>query len=392
MRKGWLDTTLGELTKINPESLGVQTPENYEFNYIDLSMINEGQINYPSNKTKYKDASPRARRIVKKGDILLSTVRPNLKGFGKIDKDAECLICSTGFAVLRCKNDETADYLYQYIFSDSIYQQIDELVVGSNYPAINNNDVYNLQVYIPQSLDEQKRIATILRTWDDAIEKQNKVLSLLRKKRISLLAKLLAAQKPNQSLHFFAKPIAREVDKPTTAYHALGLRSHCKGTFQRLIKDAGTVAMETLYKVKENDLIVNITFAWEGAIALVKKEDEHCLVSHRFPTYEIDINKALPQFIRYVVQTKRFIEQLGIISPGGAGRNRVLSKKDFAELKIWLPDLKTQQRIIDIISTVETEMEIAAQLLEKYKQQKRGLMQKLLTGKWSILTSGLKAE
>lgn len=144
--------------------------------------------------------------------------------------------------------------------------------------------------------------------------------------------------------------------------------------------------METLYQVKENDLIVNITFSWEGAIALVKKSDEHCLVSHRFPTHEIDITKAQPQFIRYVVQTKRFVEYLGIISPGGAGRNRVLNKKDFIELKIWLPDLATQQRIVAIISTLELEIETAILLLEKFKTQKQGLMQKLLTGEWSVST------
>ncbi len=241
------------------------------------------------------------------------------------------------------------------------------------------------QAYIPlPPLAEQRKIAAILRTWDDAIERQARILELTQKKRKALLSKLLSDHAPNKSLKSFAKPVARAIPTPTESYCALGLRSHCKGTFQRFIKDAATIDMESVYQVKENDLIVNITFAWEGAIALVKKDDEHCVVSHRFPTYEIDTIKALPQFIRHVVQTKRFVEHLGIISPGGAGRNRVMSKKDFLELKIWLPDTKTQAYIADIISTVEVELETATRLLEKFKYQKRGLMQKLLTGEWSV--------
>ncbi len=391
MHEGWIDTTVGELAQINPESLGVRTPDDYEFGYIDLSMVNEGQISYPSEKIKYKNASPRARRLVKNGDILLATVRPNLKGFGSIGSNAKDLICSTGFAVLRCQESATADYLYQYIFSDFVYRQIDALVVGSNYPAINNEDVQNLEVTIPVSLDERHKIAAILRTWDDAIERQAKIVTLVQKKRKALLSKLLSEHAPNKSLRSFVKPVAREIPTPTDSYYALGLRSHAKGTFQRFIKDAATIGMESVYQVKENDLIVNITFAWEGAIALVKKADEHCVVSHRFPTFEIDTTQALPQFIRHVVQTKRFIEHLGIISPGGAGRNRVLSKKDFMELKIWLPDPKTQTHIADVISTVEAELEIAKRLLEKNKQQKRGLMQKLLTGQWRVKTSEQEA-
>jgi type I restriction enzyme S subunit len=142
--------------------------------------------------------------------------------------------------------------------------------------------------------------------------------------------------------------------------------------------------MDTLYQVKANDLIVNITFAWEGAVAIVKPEDEHCLVSHRFPTYEIDLEKADPDFVRYIIQTRRFTELMGIISPGGAGRNRVLNKKDFLEQKVWLPDLKTQKFIGDLLCKAEEDINVTLKLLATYKSQKRGLMQKLLTGEWRV--------
>ena len=84
---------------------------------------------------------------------------------------------------------------------------------------------------------------------------------------------------------------SRPVNKPGSNYLALGIRSHGKGTFLKPDSDPEKNAMETLYEVKENDLIVNITFAWEGAIAVAKKEDDGALVSHRFPMYEFNKDK-----------------------------------------------------------------------------------------------------
>jgi type I restriction enzyme S subunit len=117
---------------------------------------------------------------------------------------------------------------------------------------------------------------------------------------------------------------------------------------------------------------------------LVKKTDEDCLVSHRFPTFEVDINKALPDYLRHVIVQKRFIRNLGLISPGGAGRNRILNKKDFLNLKISLPEIKEQERIGDFLNTSLKEISLLEAQLELLEKQKRGLMQKLLTGQWRV--------
>jgi len=150
------------------------------------------------------------------------------------------------------------------------------------------------------------------------------------------------------------------------------------------VENPTSVAMDTLFRVKRNDLIVNITFAWEGAIAFVGQTDEDCFVSHRFPTYEVDVNKALPDYLRHVIVQKRFIRNLGLISPGGAGRNRVLNKTDFLNLKISLPEIKEQERIGDVLNTSLKEISLLKTKLDLLKVQKRGLMQKLLTGEWRV--------
>ena len=175
--------------------------------------------------------------------------------------------------------------------------------------------------------------------------------------------------------------VHRSVDKPNEPYYRLSVRSHAKGTFHSFVEDPETVAMEELYKVKENDLIVNITFAWEHAIAIVKKEDDGLLVSHRFPTYEFNKN-ACVKFYENIIKFPRIKKMLGDMSPGGAGRNRVLNQTDFYN-KLYVPytSRKEQEKIAEILSCCDKVIELKENLLIEKKQEKKYLMQKLYTPK-----------
>lgn len=179
----------------------------------------------------------------------------------------------------------------------------------------------------------------------------------------------------------FLKFTSREVEKPKVKYCSLGIRSHCKGTFVREVENPDKVMMETLYAVRKDDLIVNITFAWEGAVALVNKSDEGALVSHRFPTYVFDRNMVVPEYFRYLIPSKRFVKSLGIISPGGAGRNRVLDRKDFLHLRFIMPPVEEQKTIAEILLTWDRAIETIGKLIDAKTRLKKGLMQILLTGK-----------
>ena len=135
--------------------------------------------------------------------------------------------------------------------------------------------------------------------------------------------------------------------------------------------------MERLYEVAAGDVIVNITFAWEGAIAIAGEEDDKSLVSHRFPTYKVNSKKVLPGFLRHVIRRPAFVYSLGLISPGGAGRNRVMSKKDFLELSVLIPDLSEQQKISDTLEALDDLIEAESEKLDALKDHKQGLMQQL---------------
>lgn len=183
-----------EVVKIDERSLGAKTPDNFEFDYISLSDVNLGKISSKLQKFVYKDAPSRARRLVKEGDILLSTVRPNLQGFAKVSRKHESCVVSTGFSVLTPKEGVCGDYLYHYLFSTHITGQINALVVGTNYPAINSSDVSKLFIYCPE-YEDQLKIARILNSCECAITVLQKRLDCLKQEKQALMQQLLTGKK-----------------------------------------------------------------------------------------------------------------------------------------------------------------------------------------------------
>lgn len=166
----WRSATINDIVDVDPESLSASTPPNYRFKYISLEDVNHGFLESFTYQD-FEKAPSRARRKLRPSDILLSTVRPNLKSHLLFNRKESNWVCSTGFSVLRCKPTVAVpEFLFYCLFSDQIGQQIDSLLVGSNYPAINTRDVRSLKVSIP-SYDEQLAISRVLSDMTKEIEK-----------------------------------------------------------------------------------------------------------------------------------------------------------------------------------------------------------------------------
>jgi type I restriction enzyme S subunit len=115
--------------------------------------------------------------VVHKGDLLISTVRPNLHSHYKVTEDVKNVICSTGFCVI--KTDEAklnSDFLYSLFYSGIIDRQIELIVVGSSYPAINSSDIKKLEIPLPP-LPEQRRIAEALSDTDALLAAMEKLIA-----------------------------------------------------------------------------------------------------------------------------------------------------------------------------------------------------------------------
>jgi type I restriction enzyme, S subunit len=189
----WKKVSIGEIAFVDKRSLNNSTPKDYTFFYISLSDIDNGHISNNLEQLCFEKAPSRARRLVSNNDILMATVRPNLKSFAIIKTDADKYVVSTGFAVITAKKDYCPDYLYQYIFSNHIEKQIEALVTGSNYPAINSTEIKNLSVCCP-SLPEQEKIAAVLSAADEEISTLEKQLAAYKQQKLGLMQQLLTGR------------------------------------------------------------------------------------------------------------------------------------------------------------------------------------------------------
>ncbi len=321
------------------------------------------------------------------GDIIIPA-----SGETQIDiATASCLLkdnIALGGDLNIIKTKEDGVFLSYYLNNAKKFN-IARLSQGVSVVHLYSSQLKTLELNLPTK-QEQEKIASFLTSVDTKIEQLTKKESLLQEYKKAVMQKIF-----NQEIRFkdddgsefceweekkledFLNLTLREIPKPNENYLAIGIRSHCKGTFQKPDSEPEKIAMDKLYVVKENDLIVNITFAWESAIAIVKKEDEDGLVSHRFPTYTFNKDLAIVEFFRYVIIQKKFRLMLDLISPGGAGRNRVMSKKDFLKLKWELPCVQEQTKIANFLSSIDTKIEQVQKQLESSKEFKKALLQQM---------------
>ena len=163
----WKEVRLGEVVQINPESLTKDYPFNV-IDYIDISSVGTGELR---ETTQYpiSEAPSRAKRLVRAGDTILSTVRPNRRSFLYLKKPKENQVVSTGFAVLRATGKINSRYLYYLISDQKFTDYLVSQEQGAAYPAVSIDSIKNAIVLLPD-LETQEKIASILGSIDDKIE------------------------------------------------------------------------------------------------------------------------------------------------------------------------------------------------------------------------------
>lgn len=174
----WKVKRIKDIVKINSEILKEDTPYDYTFKYIDISNVSSDGVITPSEDMTFYESPSRARRIIHKGDVIVSTVRTYLKAIAPIDFDANNIIASTGFAVLTPFEIESS-YLKYLILSSPVIDQFCSQSTGVSYPAISSGKISALSALVP-SHDEQRAIADYLDKKCGEIDGQ---VALLEKKR-----------------------------------------------------------------------------------------------------------------------------------------------------------------------------------------------------------------
>ena len=131
-----------------------------------------------------------------------------------------------------------------------------------------------------------------------------------------------------------------------------------------------------MYRVAADKFILNITFAWEHAVAITDNNDAGKLVSHRFPQFSFN-PKLKPHFFKYLMLDKKFREHLELSSPGGAGRNRVLKISDMLKYEIKLPSIEEQIKIGEYFDSLDNLITLHQRKCEQTKNLKKYMLQKM---------------
>jgi len=195
---GWIYLRLKNIVTVNDETIGEETDDNFILKYIDIGNVNSlGQIQSLQEMT-FKTAPSRARRIVRNGDVIISTVRTYLKAITLITSEETNLIASTGFAVLRPKSNVTSAFLNDVVHSSYFINSVTSNSYGVSYPAITANALSRLEVAIPPTTKEQnkivKHIQTETKTLDIAISKAEREIELIKEYREAMIAEAVTGK------------------------------------------------------------------------------------------------------------------------------------------------------------------------------------------------------
>lgn len=413
---------------IDPESLPVRTAPNYTFRYIDIASATQGRLLLPDDEIEYRDAPSRARRVLRDQDVIMSTVRPNLKAFAYCRLPTGNFVASTGFAVLRSKEGTDPRFILYSILSDDVSRQIERFVVGSNYPAINSSDVKRLRV--PDfSPGEQQTIGEIIGTVDEAIEQTEALIAKTQQVKAGLMHDLftrgvtedgqLRSAASSSTTPFGALPegwasgslldVADDRRQPilTGPFGAdLGNDDFVEegvpvlriGNVQAGHLDLGDLLFVTprkarelqRYAIRAGDLLFARQGATTGRNALASDLVDGWLINYHIIRVALDHEKCAPIFIEAAFNgemVKRQVER-----DKGRGTREGINTAQLKALKVPLAPVGEQRLIAEILGTQNEELQCLLRELVKLRTLRDGLTQDLLTGRVPITVKAQEAR
>lgn len=376
--KEWEVTKLDEVVEINKETMDPTRsfPTN-KFLYIDIDSIENGTgIIRNAKEIIGKDAPSRARRVIHHNDVLMSTVRPYLKAFAIVSKRFNNQICSTGFAVLTCKDNFLPQYLLYTLFSKFVIKQCNKMMVGGQYPALSSSQVARIVIPLPP-LTEQKKIAEILSTTDEAIQKVDEAIEKTERLKKGLMHKLLTkgiGHKEFRETEIGKIPKRWEIKKliaVSTLQRGFDLpNQQRKSGKYPVIGSNGIVGYHNIHKVNGPGVIIGRS----GTLGKVyfTSEDYWPLNTS---LYVKDFHGNLPQFIYY------FFQYINISQFSAGTGVPTLNRNLLHPIKFAIPDVLKQKKIVEILRTVDKKLELLREKKERFERIKKGLMSDLLTGR-----------
>jgi len=238
-------------------------------------------------------------------------------------------------------------YLYWLFQRRDVWRQVavGAKGMGDRRQRVHPDKVLSYRIDLP-SLDDQRRIVERLDRVAALVDERRNAIEAAERETQALLLKAFQRAIDGASLRPMAEvaPLVRrpvEIDLDAS-YPELGVRSFGRGTFHKPELPGVEVGTKKLFRICAGDLVFNIVFAWEGAVAVAHPEDDGRVGSHRFLTCVPAPETATVEFLRFYFSTPEGLQKLGEASPGGAGRNRTLGLKKLESLQVPVPPIGRQ--------------------------------------------------
>ena len=332
--------------------------------------------------------------VVENGDVVYtkSPLKSNPYGIIKTNKGIPGIV-STLYAVYKPKEITDSKFV-------QIYFELDSRMNSYMHPLVNKGAKNDMKVSAENALkgmvsfpkkDEQEMISLYFSTLDNLITLHQRKCEQTKKLKKYMLQKMFpqnGAKVPEirfdgftydweqRKLSELLEKYEDPVETPHDGYERVGIRSHAKGTFHSFVEPGKELDTAKMYRVAADKFILNITFAWEHAVAITDNNDDGKLVSHRFPQFSFN-PKLKPHFFKYLMLDKKFREHLELSSPGGAGRNRVLKISDMLKYEIKLPSIEEQIKIGEYFDSLDHLITLHQRKCDELKKMKKYMLQNM---------------
>lgn len=420
---------LSDLALIDPESLPGSTPRDCRFKYIDISAAAAGKLTIPDEVMEFADAPSRARRVLRPGDVIMSTVRPNLRAFAYCHFDDGNFVGSTGFAVLRAKGNAAPYFLLCAVLADDVARQIERFAVGSNYPAINSSDVCRL--LIPAfALAEQEKIAAILTSIDTAIEKTEALIEKYQQIKAGLMHDLFTrGVLPNGQLRPARKEAPELYRETTMGWIPAEWGLTQLGTLAKIVsgvtlgaKDDPADTIDAPYlrvanvqdgyldlreiktvrvsratleylRLQPGDVLMNEggDFDKLGRGAVWAGEINDCVHQNHVFRVRTDPARLLPHYLAFYSESS-FGKKYFLLSSKQSTNLASINSTQLNAYPIAVPEPDEQREIVRRLSAVNCRISTLRGEEDKLRSKKLGLMQDLLTGRVPVKVDSRPTE
>ncbi len=363
-----------------------------EIGVLKVSAVTYGSFDPSAYKTVLPTEVDRLTVFPKRDSVIVSRANTSqlVGASAYIDNDFPDLFLPDKLWQIRTSDDYSTQWLSYVLASDVVRAHMSDRATGTSgsMKNISQDAFLSISILIPP-LAEQRKIAAILSTWDEAITLTGQLIAALQRRKQALMQLLLtgAVRFPEfdeewkvTELRELVEPISRtESVKPEAEYRLIGVRWYVAGVHIHEIRQGSEIITQLLSRVQKNDILYNKMWVTKAAFGIAKEEHEGAYGTSEYPQFLAKPEKLDTGYIEYVFNDPTFQYQATTLCRGTTGRAR-LNPSDFVRIKIDLPSVSEQKKIASLLQSCDEEIEIYSNYLSGLQSQKRGLMQQLLTG------------